>query len=60
MHLQDDTTTRLSHALFLVDRFELDSLVGILPPARRAFLVQVLLNVMPAKTTDLRKRMSIK
>ena len=39
---------------------ELDAFIGIDSTTCRTPLVQVLLDVVPAKTTDLRKRMSIK
>ena len=40
-------------ALFLVDGFELDSVVCVLSPACRASTIEVLLDVMPTETTDL-------
>jgi hypothetical protein len=41
------------HALLLVDWLELNSFVCVLSPARRAFAVEVFLDMMPTEATDL-------
>jgi hypothetical protein len=43
-----------AHALLLVDGLELNGIVCILSPARGASTVEVLFDVMPTETTDLR------
>ena len=40
-------------SLFLVDGFELDRFVTILPPACRATSIKILFDMMPTETTDL-------
>ena len=42
-------------SLLLVDRLELDGLISVLPPARRASAVEVLLDVVPAELADLQR-----
>lgn len=41
------------HILLLVDRLELNGFVCVLSPARRAFAVEVFLDMMPTEATDL-------
>ena len=42
-------------SLFRVDRLELNRLIGVLSPARRAAAVEVLLDVVPAELADLKE-----
>jgi hypothetical protein len=39
--------------LLLIDRLELANFVGIIPPARRTFIVEVPSDVIPAESANL-------
>lgn len=55
----EHTLMKQGHSLLLVDGLELDSLVGVLPTAGRAPPVEVLLDVVPAETADLRTQCTV-
>ena len=50
-----DTDEEMGDSLLRVDRLELHGLISVLPPARRATAVEVLLDVVPAELADLQK-----
>jgi hypothetical protein len=41
------------HTLLLIDRLELANFVGVIPPARRTFIVEIPPNVIPAESAYL-------
>jgi hypothetical protein len=41
------------HTLLLIDRLELANFVGIIPPARGTFIVEVPPDVIPAESANL-------
>ena len=45
--------TRSLHVLFGRHGLELDRLIRVLSPARRTSAIEILLNVVPAESTDL-------
>ena len=50
-----DTDEEMGDSLLRVDRLELHGLISVLPPARRATAVEVLLDVVPAELADLQR-----
>ncbi len=46
------------HILLLIDRLELANFVGIIPPARRTFIVEVRPDVIPAESANLWRDMA--
>jgi hypothetical protein len=44
--------------LLLIDRLELANFVGVVPPARRTFIVEVRPDVIPAESANLRRDMA--
>ena len=50
-----DTNEEKGDSLFRVDRLELYGLISVLPPARRASAIEVLLDVVPAELADLQR-----
>ena len=41
------------HTLLLIDRLELANFIGVIPPARRTFIVEVPPDVIPAESANL-------
>jgi hypothetical protein len=41
------------HTLLFIDRLELANFVGVIPPARRTFIVEIPPNVIPAEPANL-------
>jgi hypothetical protein len=44
---------RQMHILLLIDRLELTNFVGVIPPARRTFIVEIPPDVIPAESANL-------
>ena len=54
--LKNNICDENGYSLLRVDGLELHRVVGVLPPARRAAAVEVLLDVVPTKLADLHPR----